>query len=427
VFFYVLLVFYCPTSLSSPKPAITADDICITGFSAPQKAEFTLLQKNSPVQNGYEQLQIADVPEALVQTPIRRWFSAQRWQAGYALWQESRRCDNTFGADTNFVCKQNTIARPAESECQGTRDGYEFLVMHRYLLQTIRALWPQLDDPFSGWRQFPKAEDYPAFLQPRFYAWPNGVLNKVPNIGGSAIPGHGAVVFPDENAAASRREQLLERWKTEGEFGQWLQCGTTQNGLGIDSLYGALITNAMPLGDRLGNNIIYPMDLYLFWKNHGWIDQMWEDYRRALGKTPEDPELQAALIQQCQIHNAWAEKSRDLPTGTQPPENDDPLYWNGELNPHHVGKLVRLMGEIVDIRRGPNNKIFIQIDMRLVGVNPIWVSSFSPVAEGILKLGATYEFVGTVATADTLDASGRLRKFLQSPTLLVLKSLQSPK
>lgn len=419
MFFYALFIFFCPTGNSASKTATIVQDICITGFNA--------AATTGALKNGYDERQIAGVSEAFLQAPIRQWLTAHQWQAGYNLWQESRRCRSLFGANANSICEQNTIPQPSADECQGAVDGYEFLVMHRYLLQTMRTLWPQLEDPFTGWSQFPQAEDYPPFLQPRFYPWPNGVLNNVPNIGGGGeTNGHGAAVLPDENTA-DLQQQLLSRWKTEGELGQWLQCGATFNGLGIDGLYPALITNAIPVGDRLGHQTIYPMDLYLFWKTHGWIDQVWEDYRRALGKSPEDPELQAALIQQCRIHHFWAEKSSSLPAGRLLQASDDPLYSNGELNPHYAGKLIRLMGEVVEIRQGLNNKSFIKIDARLVGVKPIWVSSFAPIAEGMVKLGATYEFIGTVAEVDRLDTSGQLRKFLQSPTLLLIKSLQSPK
>lgn len=421
MFLFALLVFHCATGNSTPGIPDVSQDICITGFTRPEAF--------SVVQSGYEQLQIAGAAEALLRAPIRQWFKSQNWQAGYSLWQESRRCRNAFGSEPSFACAQNEMPLPVEGECGGAQDGYEFLVMHRYLLQTIRALWPQLEDPFSGWRQFPRAEDYPPLLQSRFYAWPNGVLNKVPNIGGggTTASGHGGDILPDENIVSSRREQLLARWKTEGELGQWLQCGTAQKGVALNSHYRALITNAMPVADAQGYTAIHPMDLYLFWKTHGWMDQVWEDYRRALGKTPEDPVLQAALIQQCRVHNFWVEKSRNLPTPTQNSADDALVFWKGELNPRNAGKIVRLMGEILEIRRGPNDKTFIKIDVRRVGVKPVWVSSFAPLAEELLSLGSTYEFVGNVASADALDASGQLHQFLASPALLLVKSLQSPK
>lgn len=362
-------------------------------------------------------------------TQVRQWLSAHQWQAGYGLWQDSRRCRSGFGTPDNSVCRLDAFPQPAEEACGGAQDGYEFLVMHRYLLQSLRALWPQREDPFAGWRRFPVAEDYPPFLQTRFYAWPNGVLRNVPDlIGGGATNGHGAAAVPDETAAA-RRADMLKRWKSEGELGQWLQCGSYQNGLALDSLYGALITNTMPIGDQ--QRELYAMDFYVFWKTHGWIDQVWEDYRRALGKTPEDPALQAALIQQCRVHQFWVEKSRSIstPTQAQNPQQQAPLYRNGELNLERTGALVRLLGEVVDIQRGPQDKTFFKVDVRLLGVKPIWVSSFAPVVEteNIVKMGATYEFIGTLEAADHLDKSGQLRQFLKSPSLLLVRSLQSVK
>lgn len=299
--------------------------------------------------------------------------------------------------------------------------------MHRYLLQTIKSIWPGLEDLYGGWWRFPSVDDYPPFLQHRVYAWPNRILTRVPeNGGGSSRGGHGiAVVETPVGNPATRREEVLARWKNEGEFGQWLQCGATQNGLHPDSLYGALITNAMPFGDQQKHGQFGILDLYLFWKAHGWMDRMWEEYRTIIGKTPEDPELQAALIQQCRIHRFWSEKALTQQTGIEVRTSSSPRYLNGTLNPIHEGKMTRLLGEIIDIQQSPAGKPFFLLDARLVGVKPVWVSSFSPLAENAVRLGETYELVGTIAVADKLDASGQLRKFLQSPTLLLVKSIQS--
>jgi hypothetical protein len=38
---------------------------------------------------------------------------------------------------------------------------------------------------------------------------------------------------------------------------------------------------------------------YMFWKLHGWIDEIWERYRTAKGLTDTEPKLVSALLQQC--------------------------------------------------------------------------------------------------------------------------------
>ena len=37
----------------------------------------------------------------------------------------------------------------------------------------------------------------------------------------------------------------------------------------------------------------------MFWKLHGWIDNVWEKYRRAKGMLPTDQKLQDDLVTQC--------------------------------------------------------------------------------------------------------------------------------
>lgn len=353
--------------------------------------------------------------EATLQPKIIQWLKEKHWQTGYFLWQTSRRCRSGFGLSTGFpstACSINDIPMPAEDECRGAVDGYEFLVMHRYLLQTLRSVWPNLEEQFAGWLQFPPVEAYPAFLQPRLYAWSDAVLR---------------AAEAADTIRASNRDQVLARWKSEGEFGQWLQCGAS-DGLGVNGLYGALITNGITVSEQGIANKVSPLDLYLFWKAHGWIDQVWDQYRNAVGKTPDDPQLQAALIRQCQRHQFWSGKiAAGLSPTSVPPAANVALYSQGELNPAYTGKLAKIMGEVEEIKPGPGEKQFLKINPHLVGVKPIWISGFAPFAEDAIRAGDRYVFIGDVRTADSLDSSGQLRKFLQSPTLLIVKSIQSPK
>ena len=41
------------------------------------------------------------------------------------------------------------------------------------------------------------------------------------------------------------------------------------------------------------------IDNFMFWKLHGWIDQIWERYRVAKGLAPTEQKLQQALTEQC--------------------------------------------------------------------------------------------------------------------------------
>jgi hypothetical protein len=69
---------------------------------------------------------------------------------------------------------------------------------------------------------------------------------------------------------------------------------------GASSIHGALhfkwVVNSSPYS--LGKQTVN-IDNYMFWKLHGWIDNIWERYRVAKGLPPDEPKLVDALMQQC--------------------------------------------------------------------------------------------------------------------------------
>lgn len=78
------------------------------------------------------------------------------------------------------------------------------------------------------------------------------------------------------------------------------------------------------------NNTEANIDNYMFWKLHGWIDNVWEKYRRAKGLTPDDPKLQADLAAQCQEMDTLVQIIRDNLKPGDLPDPDEPL-------PHETG------------------------------------------------------------------------------------------
>lgn len=93
-------------------------------------------------------------------------------------------------------------------------------------------------------------------------------------------------------------ENQLDRFPTEGELGQFIQCGRMASG--VSSVHGAMhskwIVNRSPnmLGDSATN-----LGNYMFWKLHGWIDDVWSRYRTAKGLRDDDPKYVAGLVAQC--------------------------------------------------------------------------------------------------------------------------------
>jgi hypothetical protein len=73
------------------------------------------------------------------------------------------------------------------------------------------------------------------------------------------------------------------------------------------------------------NNTSANIDNYMFWKLHGWIDNVWEKYRRARGMQPTDPKLTDDLIAQCREMDSEIQiiKNTNLPPSSV--NSSDPL------------------------------------------------------------------------------------------------------
>ena len=328
------------------------------------------------------------------------------WRNAYSSWQQSRSCESALIAGNACTIAKAPI--PTEGKCGGRQDGYDFLVMHRYLLQTLKGLRPELEQQLSSWKKFPLPQNYPPEIQNHVHAWPDEVMR--------------AAAMAD-TLSKTNVDDIVQRWPTEGDFGRWLQCGA-DNGLGINAIYGALISNLIdaPVDDPQAEPHL--LDLYLFWQAHGWIDLAWEKYRRALGKMPDEPQLQAALIQQCRVFQFWAKKTAqdNKSAYAQSPE----LYRNGNFNALYKNKLAKIMGQVEEIKTEASTRVFIRIDPRLVGVNNLWISANMPLNIESIEVGGRFYFIGTIVRREDLE-KGKWPEFIESPTLMLVSAIQSIK
>lgn len=251
--------------------------------------------------------------DAILQPEIIAWMEENEWQEAHFQWHEVRRCGGAGGgfgggfgggggADEFDPCDYPELA-PDANECENAQDGYEFLVMHRHMLQSLRQLWPSHTDQFEGWEKWPEATDYPELLRPYFKEWSDSVLQ--------------------EASIADNIEDNLDMFADEGELGMWLQCGSLRGGVGANSLHGALHFNGYPQNNQSHSvaNQRRNLDSFIFWKLHGWIDRIWERYRVAKGLTAPDERLSDELVAQCLEMDALAHY---VEAGGKPPE-DTPL------------------------------------------------------------------------------------------------------
>jgi hypothetical protein len=158
------------------------------------------------------------------------------------------------------------------------------------MIQALKQLWPKHTEQFTGFAKFPtSAADVPAQWRATWKDWEPEIL---------AAGKIGDEIDKPEN---------LARFPDEGVLGFWLQCNVGQklssppNELPFVGLHFVLHAKwARPGNTTHGvNNTDANIDNYMFWKLHGWIDNVWEKYRRAKGLLATDPKLQADLVAQC--------------------------------------------------------------------------------------------------------------------------------
>jgi hypothetical protein len=260
--------------------------------------------------------------------PVLDWMGELVWEESHDAWHNIRRCSSGLGGGFIGglfgggaagggagvdVCSHTELV-PADQECENAEDGYQFLVMHRHMMQALRQSFPTHKELFDGFQRFPfQASDVPEQWRSRWKPWSQQILDVANRL--EAI------------------EQNLSQFTSEGELGRQIQCGGSG---GFSSVHGALhfqwVVGSSPhsLGDQTVN-----IDNYMFWKLHGWIDNIWERYRAAKGLTPDEPKLKQALYDQCiEMHNL----GHLFDSSVTPPGSTDPLpvekgYFHEQVRP----------------------------------------------------------------------------------------------
>jgi len=98
--------------------------------------------------------------------------------------------------------------------------------------------------------------------------------------------------------------------------------------------------------------------------------------------------------------------------------NENPSL-NGSLNPKYEGEVTALAGEVLDIKPTKQKFPVYKLNLRIEGVNHIWVTSIAPQPEGGIKVGDMIIFRGFIATASSTDPTGELGNIIDSETLLM--------
>jgi len=221
--------------------------------------------------------------DLLVPPEVEAWLDERYMRSAHGAWHGVRLCSSS-GAQ---LCRDFPELVPENQTCDNARDGFEFLVMHRHMLQSMRESFPRHAEIFDGFPSFPfDAEDVPEVWQDRFgTGWSQSIVET-------------ALIL--ENI-----ENELDRFPSEGALGEFIQCSGVDRPVAIHSALHRkwqVAQSPAPLRDTYTN-----LSNAMFWKLHGWIDDIWERYRVAKGLPADESDLREEKIRQCREMDRLAE------------------------------------------------------------------------------------------------------------------------
>jgi len=284
-------------------------DHCVYGYD-PQPSDATM--KDGPAEYFPAGKTDPSIVDLTVQPEVLSWMQSHFWEAAHVEWHAIRTCSlpgGPRGSKVN-ICQYKDMI-PTDQNCQTTGDGYQFLIFHRHMLEALKQLWPKHTEQFTAFAKFPQsADDVPAQWRS---AWKNFNATDLANA---------------KIAEEIDKPENLAKFPDEGALGFWLQCnmGTTIKGFSLPSggLHGDLHAHWVRQGNTdhgLGNTSSN-VDNYMFWKLHGWMDNVWEKYRTAKGLKRTDPKYVADMLASCHEMDIEAEICR---TGAKPVDMTTPL------------------------------------------------------------------------------------------------------
>jgi hypothetical protein len=226
--------------------------------------------------------------DTILQPEVLQWMEENRWTGAHVVWHAVRGCNIGTAAGLlrplGFpdICADYPVLIPTDQNCRSAGDGYQFLLFHRHMIETLKQLWPAHADDFDGFPKFPttKAE--------------------LPEVWNTTDPRWNAQVL-EAAEIADNIELYLDKFPDEGSLGYWLQCPVGSQPLpsAPQMPYIGLHFNLHDQWSRGANsahglnNGQVNITNYMFWKLHGWVDKVWEKYRVAKGlTTPGTPAMQ---------------------------------------------------------------------------------------------------------------------------------------
>jgi hypothetical protein len=313
-----------------PVPPATNKDHCLYGYD-PLPSDETM--KSGPV---IFTPASGGSSDTIVQPEVLQWMTDNKWQGAHVIWHAVRGCSTGTArgllGPLGFpdICDDYPVLIPEDQNCRTAGDGYQFLLFHRHMIQVLKQLWPKHAADFDGFPKFPTTKQ------------------ELPEVWNSMDPEWNEQIL-EAAAIGDNIEQHLDKFPDEGSVGYWLQCpvGARAPGFAPQMPYIGLHFNlhdqwSRGMSSEHGlNNGQVNITNYMFWKLHGWIDNVWEKYRVAKGLTKEgSPEMQKYrqdLAAQCHEMDIEVEILKQTagngPVLDCPPDVDETGYFHDNVRP----------------------------------------------------------------------------------------------
>jgi hypothetical protein len=221
---------------------------------------------------------MADLPLPMT---IRQWMRDRQWGVHHLEWHTIRRWDRLTPQE-RAEATANGWQRAARQEGEPI-NGFDFLIMHRAMLQLLRQAFPGDASLFDGWKTPPTNPDDPSD----------------PVTAGNPRPFRPAMA----NAIA-RLTDGIDTFTDDDDLGLFIETSlrptptnpfrtSTDPTTGIHNYLHNRFSDpssAIDMGDPTRN-----IENARFWRLHGWIDARWTAFRQAKGLSDRDPAYVHAL------------------------------------------------------------------------------------------------------------------------------------
>jgi hypothetical protein len=272
-------------------------DHCRTGH-APDPRDAMLTGEPERFQAGANQIDL------IMPKEIRDWMTERGMQRSHDDWHLIRqldgRCFQSNATPESCAFAQQLADRGLKryryQECSrlepgdtGPGDGKQFMWEHRHMIESMNQAFPQHKQLFTGFEKVPRSTSDPNNPMPwkaiNWSASQNAAIDLLENI-----------------------EQNVDMFEDEEYLAWYIQCRvlwTTQNPNGPTdnansgfhlAMHGQWAVFGSP--SSVGEQRV-SIENFVFWKLHGWIDQIWRRYRAAKGLTDEEPEYKEGLFNMC--------------------------------------------------------------------------------------------------------------------------------